>query len=200
VAGIVGKALAAMESLGAEVGDADIPQLQELMQNTSLINAEFKFDLMAFLAKFPKAPVKSLGEILKLGAHSPAVDGVFRRAEEAKGPDTEQTRQIHDRRGVLAQAVANALGHGGLHALAYPTLRRKPAIVGEPQAGSNCQLSAATGFPAISIPAGFTDDGLPIGIELLGPPWSEQALLKVAYAYERTVNLRRTPSSTPPLN
>jgi len=84
-------------------------------------------------------------------------------------------------------------------ALVYPTLRRKPAPIGEPQGGSNCQLSAATGFPAISMPAGFTSDGLPVGMDLLGQPWSEPTLLKVAYAYERAVVPRKPPKTTPPL-
>jgi Asp-tRNA(Asn)/Glu-tRNA(Gln) amidotransferase A subunit family amidase len=200
VAAVVQKALDAMESLGAEVIDVDVPRLQELLQNTSLINAEFKFDLADFLAAYPRAPARSLAEILKLGVHAPAVDGVFRRAEEVAARDSDATRQIHERRAAAAQAVANALGHGGLHALAYPTLRRKPAVIGQPQVGSNCQLSATTGFPALSVPAGFTDDGLPVGVELLGPPWTEAALLKMAYAYERNANLRRAPASTPPLN
>ena len=53
-----------------------------------------------------------------------------------------------------------------LDALLYPTMKRKPARIGEPQGGSNCQLSASTGFPAISMPAGFTGDGLPVGNNL----------------------------------
>ncbi len=84
-------------------------------------------------------------------------------------------------------------------AFVYPTLRRKPAVIGQPQSGSNCQLSAATGFPAMSMPAGLTADGLPVGMDLLGQPWSESTLLRVAYAYERLVAPRRPPKTTPPL-
>ena len=87
----------------------------------------------------------------------------------------------------------------GVTAFVYPTLRRKPAVIGQPQGGSNCQLSATTGLPAISMPAGFTSDGLPVGMDLLGRPWSEPTLLKVAYAYERLAAPRRPPKTTPPL-
>jgi Asp-tRNA(Asn)/Glu-tRNA(Gln) amidotransferase A subunit family amidase len=41
-----------------------------------------------------------------------------------------------------------------------------------------------TGFPAMSIPCGFTREGLPVGMQLLGPRWGEARLLAVALAYE----------------
>jgi len=41
-----------------------------------------------------------------------------------------------------------------------------------------------TGHPAISIPCGFTRSGLPIGLQLIGPHWSEARLLSIALAYE----------------
>ena len=40
------------------------------------------------------------------------------------------------------------------------------------------------GLPAISIPAGFAD-GLPIGMQIIGKPFSEETILKIAYAYEQ---------------
>jgi aspartyl-tRNA(Asn)/glutamyl-tRNA(Gln) amidotransferase subunit A len=40
------------------------------------------------------------------------------------------------------------------------------------------------GLPAISIPAGFAD-GLPIGMQIIGKPFSEETILKIAHAYER---------------
>lgn len=42
-----------------------------------------------------------------------------------------------------------------------------------------------TGLPALSVPAGFTKLGLPVGFQLMGPDLSEELLYKVAYAYER---------------
>ena len=42
-----------------------------------------------------------------------------------------------------------------------------------------------TGHPGLAIPAGFTDDNRPIGIQIVGPHFSEQLLYQVAYAYER---------------
>jgi aspartyl-tRNA(Asn)/glutamyl-tRNA(Gln) amidotransferase subunit A len=44
------------------------------------------------------------------------------------------------------------------------------------------------GLPAISVPCGFTADGLPIGLQIAGPPWSEADVLRLAYAYEQSTN------------
>jgi aspartyl-tRNA(Asn)/glutamyl-tRNA(Gln) amidotransferase subunit A len=42
------------------------------------------------------------------------------------------------------------------------------------------------GIPAISVPCGFTKDGLPIGLQLAAAPWREDFVLQVAHAYEQT--------------
>jgi aspartyl-tRNA(Asn)/glutamyl-tRNA(Gln) amidotransferase subunit A len=52
------------------------------------------------------------------------------------------------------------------------------------------------GVPAISIPCGFTGHGLPIGMQLIGRPWSEASLLGTAIAYQEVTahHLRRPPA------
>ena len=73
-------------------------------------------------------------------------------------------------------------------------------MIDETQMGSNCQLSANSGLPAIVVPGGFTPDGLPVGLELLGRAWSEPQLIKFAYSYEQATRHRRPPVSTPALD
>jgi aspartyl-tRNA(Asn)/glutamyl-tRNA(Gln) amidotransferase subunit A len=45
-----------------------------------------------------------------------------------------------------------------------------------------------TGFPAVSIPCGFTAGGLPVGLQLVGKPFEEASLLASAYAYEQATD------------
>jgi aspartyl-tRNA(Asn)/glutamyl-tRNA(Gln) amidotransferase subunit A len=40
------------------------------------------------------------------------------------------------------------------------------------------------GIPGVSVPCGLSPDGLPIGLQLLGPYWSEASLLRLAHAYQ----------------
>lgn len=46
------------------------------------------------------------------------------------------------------------------------------------------------GLPGISVPCGFSKDGLPIGIQVLGKPFDEETVLHVAHAYEQNTNWR----------
>jgi Asp-tRNA(Asn)/Glu-tRNA(Gln) amidotransferase A subunit family amidase len=199
VTGIMNQALDGMKAQGAEVVDIAVPGLDDLLRNSSVIADEFKFDLMAYLAKHPTAPVKSLGEVIDRGLHHAALDANFKLRNTPEKRETEHYRQAMVKRRAARAAVLATLEEQRIDVLAYPTLRRKPAAIGDPQIGSNCQLSATTGLPAITIPGGFTTDGLPIGLELLGGAWTEATLLKYAYAWEQATKPRRAPFSTPPL-
>ncbi|MFA5909541.1 MAG: amidase family protein [Vicinamibacterales bacterium] len=199
VGNLVRKALDAMKAQGAEVVDVTVPGLDDLLRDSSVIADEFKFDLAAYLAKQPNAPVKSLGEIIERGLHHDQLDATFRLRNAPEKKESEHYRQALVKRRALRAAVLASLEEQRIDALAYPTLRRKPTLIGEAQGGTNCQLSATTGLPAISMPAGFTTDGLPVGVELLGGAFTEATLLKFAYGWEQSTKPRRAPFSTPPL-
>ena len=199
VAGILRKALDGFKAQGADVIDVTVPGLDDLLRDSSVIADEFKFDLADYLAKQPNAPVKSLGEIIDRGLHHAELDATFRLRNQPEKRETEHYRQAFVKRRALRAAVLATLEELRVDALAYPTLRRKPALIGEAQGGTNCQLSATSGLPAITVPAGFTPDGLPIGLELLAGAWEEAKLLKYAYAWEQSAKPRKAPFSTPPL-
>jgi aspartyl-tRNA(Asn)/glutamyl-tRNA(Gln) amidotransferase subunit A len=42
----------------------------------------------------------------------------------------------------------------------------------------------ATGFPAITVPCGFSEAGLPIGLQFIGRPWEESTLFRIGQVYE----------------
>ena len=60
-------------------------------------------------------------------------------------------------------------------------------------------ISAITGLPALVVPAGVNSEGLPISIEFLGRPFSEQVLFQLGYGYEQATRHRIVPDTTPPL-
>ena len=64
----------------------------------------------------------------------------------------------------------------------YPTRIAGVALEGYIAWMRSCSRISATTLPAISVPAGFTDGGLPVGLQLVGAPRGERALLEIAAA------------------
>jgi Asp-tRNAAsn/Glu-tRNAGln amidotransferase A subunit and related amidases len=88
------RALESMRRAGAELIDVSLPGIDELMRGSSLIDAEFKFDLSEYLKRWPDAPVHSLGEILERGDYASALDANFKR----RNARTRLTRLTSPRR------------------------------------------------------------------------------------------------------
>lgn len=184
---------------GAEVVDVTVPDLDTLIARSGLIRHEFKWDLADFLAERPNASVSAPSEIIDGGLHHLALENILLNDDEVSARDTEQYRLRLAARDELQGAVLGALDSKALDVLTYPTLRRKSAVLGQFQYGGNCRISAHTGYPAITMPAGFTDDGLPVGLELLGRPLTDDRLVSIAYAFEAATRSRKPPYSTPQL-
>src|SRR5262249_36833261 len=86
---VVRASLEKLKARGAEVVDVSIPELDSLINRASVIDYEFKYDLMDYLATIPGAPVKSLSEILDRGLYHVALESGFRRREAQGSRDGE---------------------------------------------------------------------------------------------------------------
>jgi Asp-tRNA(Asn)/Glu-tRNA(Gln) amidotransferase A subunit family amidase len=68
-----------------------------------------------------------------------------------------------------------------------------PYKFGQAFGGEGILLASMTGLPEVTVPAGFTADGVPIALSFFGRPFSEATLIKLAYAYEQASRKRRAP-------
>src|SRR5579871_6071434 len=196
---IVRAAIEDFKKEGATAVAVPMPELIANLDGSSVINTEFKEDLANYLAKNGNPPVHSLEEIVNGGLIHASLEGVMNTRLASKGRDSHEYKIALAKRIAIQETILKLMEDQKLDALVYPTMRRKPARIGEPQGGSTCQLSASTGFPAISMPAGFTADGLPVGVELLGRAFDDAKLVSYAYSYEQATHHRRAPSRTPAL-
>jgi amidase len=128
--------------------------------------------------------------------------------EQARGRSLKEHADAVRKHTALFHRVARFFDHYDV--LACPTTQVAPFDVDEDWVRSidgkemhtyiewmrSCSDVTVMGCPAISVPAGFTADGLPVGLQLVGRPRGDADLLRIAHAYERaTEHWRRTPSA-----
>ncbi len=204
---VVRDAAETMTRMGATVVQIRIPRLAELTRELALSVFEAKAAFNQYLRSLgPEAPVSTMDEFIARGEFHPEI-GPSLEAEQRMmdGLSDPEYRRRLLRRDDLRSAVMRVMADNELDVILYPHQRRLVVPIGEPQVERNGVLSNSTGFPAIAIPGGFSAPtasaplGVPIGIELLGPEWSEPMLIRVAYAFEQAADVRRPPQSTPPL-
>lgn len=86
----------------------------------------------------------------------------------------------------LQQIMMQIMASNQLDALVYPHQKRLVVPIGETQVERNGVLASIVGFPAITVPAGFSPPkdtaplGVPIGIEFMGRPWSEPNTVRLS--------------------
>ena len=100
----------------------------------------------------------------------------------------------------LTEALEGTFQEYHLDALIYPEQSNLVVKIGTPsQHGRNGILAAVTGYPVVTVPAGFSPPspeaslGVPIGIEILGLKWSEGTLLSIAKQIAEARPVRRGP-------
>lgn len=210
VRAVIDKATDELKALGAElVEPLTIPDVIDRLKKTyddNLFETEPAID--KYLAQLDNAPVRSLREILLSGKVVPSRARVLMNSV-GKSTDDAGYTQVQSIAENTRQAVLTLMADHNLNALMYATFDHQPVLIApdvmtrpvadDDRLGNNRRLSSILGFPAITVPAGFTTDGLPVGIEFMARPFAELLLFRFAYAYEQGTHHRSPPASTPAL-
>lgn len=181
----------------------------ELAATVDMQRLEYKKAINAYLSRSgASGPVKSLAQFLETGNFiAPGVIDFLRRAnafDPASG--VAEYRQRLSRINGLQQNLLSLMASQRLDVLGYPLQKRLLVPIGNPeQSDRNGIIAALASFPAIDLPAGFSSKtqtaplGVPIGMDLLGRPWSERLLIRIAHAFESMTRFRHALLSTPVL-
>ena len=205
VTGVLENAIGEMEGTGATIVDpVDLPSVERL-ESARVISYELERDLNRYLEAVD-APYSTLEEIVDTGEITPTVEARFQEGDilgtDVEGLDRNvgYLRRLA-RRQELRNEVLAAMVEDELDAILYPPSRVPPVEIPEnqPFAELPCEPAAHTGLPSIVLQAGFTDDGLPTGVELLGRAFAEPRLFELAYGYERASGHRRPPDGFGPI-
>lgn len=202
VESILDASIAALRAQGAEIVDPvsiDTSGMKDAEYEVLLY--EFKTDLGQYLEK-SLAPMKTLTEIIEFNEdNSESVMPFFGQdillAAEEKGPltDDEYRVALDTSKRIAKDGIDNALAEHDLDTLIAPT--NGPAwltdhINGDRFSLSSSSYAAVSGYPSITVPAGFIA-GLPVGLTFLGPAHSEKTLIEIGYAFEQATEVRRPP-------
>jgi len=201
-AAVLDAAVARLRSCGAQIVDpVELPGLDE-MDEPELIALlhEFKHDLNAYLAGLPGDHPMTLAELIAFNNRNAGQvlvhfdQDLFERAEATSG-------DLGDPVYLAARGEASRIAHAALdgaladHRLgAVVSLTGGPArltdhLLGDLWDFSTSSPAAVCGYPSLTVPAGHVG-GLPIGLSLSGPAWSEPRLLALGYAFEQAAGLR----------
>jgi amidase len=185
VADVVRAQAAVFEAQGARVEDAH-PVLHSADAAFRTLRAwVFQYRFRTLLEKRPDGFKPSLRDNILLGAD--LTGGDVAKAYQQLTSTQDRMRAFFETYDVLALPVSQVPPFSAEEE--YPS-----AINGEPQATyldwmRSAYLITVTGCPAISVPAGFTPEGWPVGIQLVGPVRGERRLLEIAHAFEQATRV-----------
>ncbi|HXN56103.1 MAG TPA: amidase family protein [Myxococcales bacterium] len=199
---VVGAAIDRMKELGAEPVELAVPlDVDALISDLDVQKFESKTQIDAWLRDLgPGAPaIHTFDAWVQSGKFDKTLEKGLKAAQPYDHPeqDPEYLRRIGPGREALQKQVAALFADQKLDAIVYPHQKRLVVPIGESQTDRNGFLASITGYPAIAVPAGFSSGGVPIGLELLGKPFAESTILKLAYGYEQGTQNRRPPASAP---
>jgi amidase len=205
---VVRSAMAEIKAAGAEIVDVSLPNLTDLMVETSLYITHSRHDINAFLSARPKLPYSSIDAIYKDGRYHKNLDLIDDIMTGPAHPeeDPDYYRKLAARE-AFQRAVVQLMADNDLVAICFPPSQVLPPKREELRAGkwpvlafpTNTLIAAQTWLPSICLPAGFTAAGIPVGIEMIVLPYHEPDLFRLGYAFEQATLNRRPPASTPAL-
>ena len=200
---VLEQSIALMKAQGAIIVDpVSVPNLTKLGEpEITVLLYDFKHDIDAYLAGRTGLKVKTLADLIAFNrAHADTEmrwfgQELFEQAQK-KGPLSDKAyvdALAKAKRLSGPEGIDAALKAQHLDALLAPSWG--PAFVtdpvlgdhivsGDPTVGGASQPAAVSGYPSITVPAGFAH-GLPVGIVLFGAKWSEPTLISIAYGFEQ---------------
>jgi len=220
---VMNAAVEKLKASGATVIDIELPfwllhfksDLESIIIRTESVPSLNAYLQTSFPPGYPRTHAEILAMSEKIASSAPPgispnpgrLEGY--RAEAATPPPTNPFYiAARDQGRAFVKASMEAiLTQDKLDALVYPTSTMPIGKIGvAPKrnarglfANLGLALVSLAGWPDLTVPAGFTSDGLPIGISFIGPAYSDMKLLAYGYAFEQATHALRQPTTTPPL-
>ncbi|MEX2300566.1 MAG: amidase family protein [Bryobacterales bacterium] len=207
VTAIFDKAIGELKAAGAEVVDPiEVPNLNELLAKRASDPSTRGDGAKNYFSRNPNSPYKTAEDL----ANSPDYGKVLQRRGRSRSIIQDGAGNAHYEylvaRDELMLNVMKVMADHNLDAIVHKAVEHTPTLIKD---GLNPPYVNMKGAPhlntyliyvaSIVVPAGFTAEGLPVGITFFGRPYSEPTMIKLAYAYEQSTKHRIPPKTVPAL-
>jgi Asp-tRNA(Asn)/Glu-tRNA(Gln) amidotransferase A subunit family amidase len=182
------------ENGGTLIDPFEIPDFMELTKD--IWCNTFKRDLKQYLTTLDNPPYNSIEEIYESGLYSEYIGERLQRMADSESDPGCGDLYTEPKNIKLRETIVSEMNKHQLDAFVYPTWSNPPRLIGdmESPAGDNSQkIPPHTGLPGFTVPMGYTDNGLPAGLQIVGGLFSEPILIEIAYAYEQATLHRKPP-------
>lgn len=208
VTGVVEGAVEALRAAGATIVDpVELPGLADHIGVTSLYLSQSRYDIDQFLSTRPgKHTVSELFETKRFHPRLDLFIEIHENAPENPEDDPNYYRGLAARE-VFRREILKLMAEHRLDAILFPNSQVLPPTRQELDDWkwtvltfpTNALIAAQSDLPSICLPAGFSNENIPVGFEMIGRSFAEAKLLSLALAYELAAKPRRSPDTFPPL-
>ncbi|XP_018718488.2 probable amidase At4g34880 [Eucalyptus grandis] len=172
-----------------EIENIDIILKPSRNGEMTVLRAQFKHYINEYLGGLSNSPVKSLAEVIAFNSNNPDLEKMEKYNQD--GLIAAQMTSILDDDVVKAQHRMTKLSEEG-----FEKLMKENELDAMVTLGSNAAtIPAFGGYPVLTVPAGYDDNGMPFGICFGGLKGSEAKLIEIAYSFELATRMRKPPLS-----
>ena len=201
------RAVEDLQAAGATIVDPfAIAEFESLSDAIGGVCPRFRYDMWNYLNSLDDPPFVDVNVVLAAGDYAAQSEPSFNYFSQGSldiAPDDWEeacpTWPNHPERNQLLANTIAAMSDVDVDAILFPTWSNPPARIDrgrEDYKGDNNQLLVPdAGLPAVTVPMGFLEIGLPIGLQIVGRPFAEGILIEIAYTYEQRTQHRRPPSN-----
>ena len=199
---VMDEAIKEIKAMGGSIKEVEVKHMDiATPTGFNIVLAECIYLMEDYLKAFdPEATIEKYAEQL-----GPDVKGPLAGSKSQPVPGYVYAKSVREDRNKMISGFEDALS--GLEALLLPTTPLPAAKIGEDVETEllgekvntfltfikNCDPVSVVGYPAITVPAGYSSTGLPIGLQIVSRPWTEDKLLSMAYAFEQATKVRKAP-------
>ncbi len=203
ITGIFDSAVEELRAAGAEVVDpVELARLNELLAKRCADPTAGERAFGIYMARSADPPYRTRADAMASPDYPKLTEQVQARLRITSDP-ADHYQYLLAREHLMIHLLKTMAEHR-LDAIVHKSVEHQPTLIADGvkppfvnHKGAPHLNTFLVYVPTVTVPAGFTADGLPAGVSFLGRPYDDGRMIRLAYAYEQATQHRRAPETTP---